>query len=145
MAKVGPDTTECTNCGHSIRVNASVCHQCGAENENRPGKSVSISHDPSNYETTVSDVWHYGVAACVGLWMVGFLLNSTSETLAGFIYLAAWIGLPLSAFFDMQYIRANSHWNPSTGVWIVGLAIPILNVMLGGVYLYRRHESLGRP
>lgn len=145
MSATGPDTVACHSCGTEIRLTASVCHNCGADNEERPGRSLSVTHDPSAVETTVSDAWYYGVAAGTGLWVVGLLLSGQFDSVAGFVLLAAWVGLPLSAYFDMQYVRANSQWNPSGLLWVVGLAMPLLNVVLGGVYLYWRHESLGVP
>lgn len=145
MSTVGPDTTECSNCGTEIRINASVCHNCGEENVDRPGHSISVAHDPSQYDTTVSDSWFYGVAGGMGLWIIGFAVSQPVEALAGFVMLVAWITLPISAYFDMKYIRANSGWNPNTVIWVVGFAIPLLNIILGVSYLYRRHESIGTP
>lgn len=139
----GPDTVECVNCEAEIRLTADVCHNCGAENDQKPGRTISTSHDPSEIETTVSDTWYYGVAAGIGLWIVGFLLSGVADSFSGLVLLVAWVGLPLSAYFDMQYIRANSKWNPQNGLWLVGLSIPVLNIFLGGAYLYRRHESVG--
>lgn len=138
----GPDTTKCANCGTNIRLTAEVCHNCGADNEHKPGRTISTPHDPSNIETTVSDTWYYGIAGGVGLWILVFVLSSVSETIAGLLMLVAWICLPLSAYFDMQYVRANSKWNPTTILWIIGLSVPFLNIFLGGAYLYRRHESI---
>lgn len=139
----GPDTVECSNCGIDIRLTAKVCHNCGSDNDRRPGRSISTLHDPTNLETTVSDNWYYGIAAGVGLWVIALLFSGLSETGAGFAMLIAWVVLPLTAYFDMQYIRANSKWNPNTLAWIVGLLIPFLNILLGGVFLYRRHETVG--
>lgn len=139
----GPDTVECNNCGKEIRLTAEVCHNCGADNERKPGRTISTSHDPSKIETTVSDTWYYGVAAGIVLWIIALLLSGVANSVGGFITLIAWIGLPVSAYFDMQYIRANSKWNPNTILWLIGLAVPLLNIILGGAFLYRRHETVG--
>lgn len=144
-AKRGPETTGCRNCGIEIRAAASVCHNCGAENDGRPERSVSIGHDPANIETTVSDFWYVGVITGVVLWFLSILLSGIVESFAGFLMIVGWIVLPLSAYFDMRYIRANSSWNPSLLLWTAGLAIPLLNILLGRLSLYYRHEWMGLP
>jgi hypothetical protein len=63
----------------------------------------------------------------------------------GLSFLFGWVGLPAAGYYDMQYVRANGSWNPNTLVWIVLLGAIFLNVVAGGVYLYRRHEVLGEP
>lgn len=40
--ETGPETVECVNCGASIRKHADVCHQCGVENQAKPGKETRI-------------------------------------------------------------------------------------------------------
>lgn len=145
MSNTGPETVDCENCGTEIRLTASVCHNCGADNVQRPGRSISIGHDPTNMETTVSDSWYYGVAAGTGLWVFSVLLTESAGAFADIIIFVAWIGLPLAAYFDMKYIRANSGWNPNTLLWIVGLAIPVLNIFLGSYFLYQRRDWMGVP
>jgi hypothetical protein len=69
--------------------------------------------------------------------------NSGENPLMAIFILAAWAILPVSLYFDSQYIRANSKWNPEIVLWSVGGAIPLVNIVAGSVYLYRRHEVLG--
>lgn len=62
-----------------------------------------------------------------------------------FLLLGA-VFLPIiGAYFDRQYVRANSEWHPSK-LWMVGLFFlyPI-NIFLALFYLYRRREVLGEP
>lgn len=149
----GPDEIFCRSCGEPIKKAAEICPECGVRNEQRgrstPREGVgSAEHDPAQYETTVSESWWYGVAGGTGLWFVIVVLASIDAgggAFGGFLALVAWIGLPLAAYFDMQYIRANSKWNPNTIVWVVLLAIWLVNIVAGAVYLYRRHEVLGVP
>lgn len=153
----GPDEVYCTSCGVPIKKQAEICPNCGVRNTNRDvgsktnagGSPTASEHDPSQYETTVSDTWWQGVAAGVGLWVLALALGSAAgESLgpiAGLIVLLAWVGLPLSTYFDMQYVRANSQWNPNTALWVVLTAIWLVSIVAGVVYLYRRHEVLGEP
>lgn len=153
----GADEIFCTSCGEPIKREAELCPNCGVRNKvNRspssqggPFNTRSTTHDASQYETTVSDTWWYGVAGGTALWILILLLSGTADgsvgAFAGFLALAAWIGLPLAAYFDMQYIRANGDWNPNTVLWIVLLLIWLVNIVAGAVYLYRRHEVLDVP
>jgi len=154
----GADELFCQSCGEVIKKEAEICPHCGVRNEKAkapsssqrsPSTQTPTKHDPSRYETTVSENWWYGVAAGTAVWVFIMILAGTvGDSLgafAGFLVLAAWAGLPISAYFDMQYIRANGAWNPNTVLWIVLLVIWFVNIVAGVVYLYRRHEVLGEP
>lgn len=151
------DEIFCRSCGEPIKREADICPECGVRNE-KSGSSSSqktasstptTTHDPSQYETTVSDTWWYGVAGGTALWVLVFIISGVAGdaigALGGFLALLAWIGLPVAAYFDMQYVRANGNWNPNTIFWIILLAVWIVNIIAGVVYLYRRHEVLGEP
>lgn len=146
----------CQSCGETIKKEAEICPHCGVRNKKAKSSSQRgntsrspTTHDPSEYETTVSENWWYGVAAGTGLWIFLMILSGaigdSLGALVGLIAIVAWIGLPISAYFDMQYIRANGEWNPNTVVWVILLAIWVVNIVAGVVYLYRRHEVLGEP
>lgn len=151
------DEVFCRSCGETIKREAEICPHCGVRNEKASSSTSqgatsstsSTAHDPSMYETTVSDTWWYGVAGGVGLWVFVVLLSGVARGSAGafvgLLALVAWAGLPAAAYFDMQYIRANGQWNPNTVVWVILLAIWLINIVAGAVYLYRRHEVLGVP
>lgn len=151
----GADEIFCRSCGEAIKEEAEICPHCGVRNEQATGStstaasSPSTTHDPSQYETTVSDTWWYGVAGGTGLWVVVLLLSAVAGdsigAVGGFLALLAWVGLPVAAYYDMQYVRANAQWNPNTVLWVGLLAVWMVNVVAGAVYLYRRHEVLGEP
>lgn len=141
----GADEVFCTSCGAAIKKEAEICPECGVRNENatRPSRSTPT-------ETTVSDSWWYGVGICVGLWVLVLLLPSDGisgslDALVGLLTITAWIGLPLSAYFDGKYVSSHSDWQPNAALWVIGLLVPLVNIVLGAVYLYRRHEVLGEP
>lgn len=155
--KKGADEIFCRTCGEPIKKEAEICPHCGVRNEKAGGSSSqktspstpSTVHDPSQYETTVSDTWWYGVAGGTAVWILIFILagagGDSAGAFIGFLALVAWIGLPVAAYFDMQYIRANGEWNPNTIIWMILLAVWLVNIVAGAVYLYRRHEVLGEP
>jgi len=150
------DEIFCRSCGETIKEKAEICPECGVRNEAGTQSSSrtatntpSTEHDPSQYSTTVSDTWWYGVAGGTALWVLAIVLSGTvGDSLgafAGLLVVVAWAGLPIAAYFDMQYIRANGNWNPNTVLWVIALSIWLVNIIAGAVYLYRRHEVLGEP
>lgn len=173
-AQKGADEIYCRSCGEVIKKEAEICPNCGVRNGKSTSKNSahdsksraqtssqsetssstsstkpSTAHDPTKYETTVSDTWWYGVAGGTALWILVMALvgagGDSFGAFAGFLILFAWIGLPIAAYFDMQYIRANGNWNPNTILWVVLLSIWFVNIIGGVVYLYRRHEVLDVP
>lgn len=146
----GPDEKYCESCGEIIKKEAEVCPECGVRNKGPSGTGGGgRSHDPSEYETSVGGTWWYGVLAGVVVWLIGFstfqMLPEPLSTIVAFIILIGWIVMPVAIFFDAKYVRANSKWNPSAALYIVGSLIWLLNILVGAVYLYRRHEALGTP
>ena len=165
------DELFCRNCGVRIKKAAERCPNCGVRNEmptaprrsrestdqnQGTGGGSSGRSEPAGesgqhrqYRTSVSENWWYGVAACTGLWAFLLVLVTVAPNaggaLAGLLVLLAWVGLPVAAYYDMQYVRANSEWRPSQFLWVVLLAVWILNVVVGAAYLYQRHEKVGTP
>lgn len=147
------DEIFCESCGEPIKKVAEICPHCGVRNiryERASTQMISkpqrkFIHAPSQYETTVSENWYYLVGACTALWVIGFVLMEIWEGAAVLIFIIAWIGLPIGIYFDMQYVRANSRWNPNTIGWLILSIIWFVNIIAGLVYLYRRHETLGIP
>jgi len=158
MAQKAVDEVFCRSCGEAIKKEAEICPHCGVRNQagtassKQQNSSVqsTIQHDPSQYETTVSNNWWYGVLAGTGLWIFVLIFASFEPTgglsaLLGFLALIAWGLMPVAIFFDAKYVRANSQWNPNSALYIVGSLIWVVNIITGAVYVYRRHESLGEP
>lgn len=158
----GPDEIYCRSCGSAIKKEAEICPECGVKNNAGASRnngsrqktrqvSNKATHDPSQFDTTVSDSWYYGIVVGIALWLLLFLMSSINptgsviEVVLGLVVLAAWSIMPVSVYFDTKYVRANSHWNPNSVLWVIAMAIWLVNLIAGAVYLYRRHESLGTP
>ena len=143
----------CRSCGEPIKKEAEICPECGVRNGgSTPNHRTKISnnspvHDPTQYNTTISESWYYGVIIGLGLWIMVFIAASadTGGAVIGLLALLAWILLPIAAFFDMKYIRSNSEWNPNSIVWVIAMIIWLFNIVAAAVYLYRRHEVLDVP
>lgn len=69
------DEVFCRSCGEVIKEEAEICPECGVRNEkaesSTPTSTSSLTvgkHDPSEYDTTVSETWYYGIAAGAVMW-----------------------------------------------------------------------------
>lgn len=153
------DEKFCRSCGEPIKKEAEICPHCGVRNEGAPRTvrrstatpaGATAVHDPSEYETTVSENWWYAVAFGVATWVLYILIASVVSDgllfgLGAFLALVGWIAMPVAIYFDAKYVRANARWNPNTALYVVGAIVLLANVVTGLVYLYRRHETLGEP
>jgi uncharacterized membrane protein len=144
----GLDEIYCRSCGEVIKKEAEICPHCGVRN--MPAKSPSLrKHDPTQYSTSVSGNWYYGIILCTILWIALIIFlpeepgDSGTDLLLGFGLLLAWACLPISLYFDIQYVRGNNEkWNPDTALWVIGGFIWVLNLIVVLVYLIRRRESM---
>ncbi|MFC7070002.1 SHOCT domain-containing protein [Halobaculum lipolyticum] len=147
------DEVFCSSCGAAIKIRAEVCPECGVRNDQhssngrgRRGRSNtsrsqqshrSGSHDPSRRTTTVSDTWHYGVGAAVALWSLAVVVPGAS-TIGAVCVLVGWVLMPVSIYYDRQWVRATTTWNPNKALWLTLSLVPGVNIVGGAVYLYRR-------
>lgn len=154
------DEMYCRTCGEIIKREAEICPHCGVRNEGGPqqlssqvessGKAEGVSHDPSEYETTVSGDWYKVVALGIGLWLIYLLgvsvmnVPDNNEVIESVAF-GAWLAMPIAGYYDMKHIRANSRWNPKTIPWVAGMILPGFSLIVGAIYLYRRHEVMGTP
>lgn len=150
------DEVYCGSCGEAIKKRAKVCPNCGVANERyerssgsqtttRRAANNSVSNpttertDPTNSQPTdVSDSWHYATGASIALWTVGF---GVPDTLAGLMFIIAWVLMPASIYFDTQWVSAKTHWQPDSNVWIGVSALPLINIPMGAIYLFRRYNA----
>ncbi|WP_135604109.1 zinc ribbon domain-containing protein [Methanococcoides sp. NM1] len=142
------DEIFCRSCGEIIKKEAEICPHCGVRNKPVKDKSPK-RHDPSQYQTSVSNNWYYGVIVSAILWVVLLFLlpeepgESSLDILLALLMLIAWFGLPLSLYYDIQYVRGNNEkWNPDTALWVIGGFIWLVNLIVVLVYILRRKESM---
>ena len=105
---------------------------------------------PDEYNPAVSDNWYYGVVTGVLITGVGMGIGiplteiiPAMDSIFGFLMMIAWIVLPISMYYDIQYVRANSNWNPVTGLWLIGSILLVVNIVVGLIYLLRRRGQMG--
>ena len=82
----------------------------------------------------------YAVTAAVAVGIVPYLLmEGDPSAFGGLLLLLSWIGIPASMYLDLQNAREAFGWDTDTWKWIVPGAIPVIDVVVGGVYLLDRY------
>jgi hypothetical protein len=94
--------------------------------------------------------WHSIVVGSIVVWTGLVALDQTlpaaavsgtaMDGITGLVALA-WIGLPIAILFDAVRIRGYTDWNPNVRVLVFGAAIPLVNVVVGAAYLYKRRAE----
>lgn len=142
------DEIFCRSCGVPIKKEAEICPHCGVRNMSVKSSSFK-KHDPTQYPTNVTGIWYYGILISTALWILLIIFlptepeNSPFELLMALVMVLAWFGLPLSLYFDIQYVKANNEkWNPDTALWVIGGFIWLLNLIVVLIYIIRRRENM---
>lgn len=59
---------------------------------------------------------------------------------------ASWGLLMMSLFLDGKYVTEHANWEPSIGLYVaVVLFFPVVGLLAGLIYLYKRHSYVGVP
>lgn len=103
--------------------------------------SGQTEHDPSEYQTTVFGSWYYGVAVSIVFWIIALAITDIAGTIGAILGLIAWVLMPVSVYYDRNFLRATTNWNPNLIGWIVLFIIPLINIVAGAVYLFRRYNT----
>lgn len=154
------DDRRCVGCGAPITQTDGFCAACGAPTPTNTTRSPSTVPDrPESTRTTsaLTGQWWIGVATSLGAWWlliivagpgqpgldVGYL--GASGTALQLINVIVWVMMPVAGYLDIQHVRENSNWDPSTPVWLLAMTVWLINLIAAAAYLYRRHEALGVP
>ncbi|WP_380675136.1 hypothetical protein [Salinigranum sp. GCM10025319] len=81
------------------------------------------------------------IARVVPVWVTG-LLTEIQGAIVVASYLVS-LAAPLVIHHDRQFVAARSRWSPSVLYYLA--VIPLANVVVTGLYLWRRHRYVGRP
>lgn len=89
--------------------------------------------------------WETALKTATGIWAVNYLVPASwipFDPLFGFLIFVSWIALPVSLYMDSKYIDPDKEWQMKRSL-LAGIALlPLLNVLVGGLYLVRRHYVL---
>ncbi|QIO22717.1 hypothetical protein [Haloarcula sp. JP-L23] len=94
--------------------------------------------------------WETAIAASVGFWVASLVLDyglprgtipdPLYDAMALFVLLT-WVAMPVGILLDAVRVRGYTDWRPNTRGYVVGAAIPFVNVVVGAIYLYKRRDA----
>lgn len=94
--------------------------------------------------------WRSLVAASLVVWVLlvgidlvvpeGVAPPVLVDAMAALVVLA-WAAMPIAILLDAARVRGYTNWQPNARRYSLGAAIPLLNLFVGGLYLYRRHAA----
>lgn len=104
-----------------------------------PARQDVGGHDPSMHATTVSDKWYAGVALGLVASLAGLVVPDAFGP-TEILFLAGWLLIPMSIYFDREWVRSATRWDPELPAWLLLTAVPLLNLVVGSAYLFRRYN-----
>lgn len=124
-------------------------------------ESTRIAVDSKSDETSsrhrASEKWYIGVALGVVVWTGFFVLASlvpsgsanglfgTLVDVYSALTIVTFFAFPVVIYLDCRHIESTFAWDRHTKTYLVGSVIPLLNIIVGVIYLVRRREVLGIP
>lgn len=97
--------------------------------------------------TAPSRHWEAVIVASIVVWAISFPLDHglPDGTLPEPLYDAmavlvalAWVAMPVAVLVDAVRVRGWTDWDPNSRWFTVGAAVPVANLVVGPLYLYRR-------
>lgn len=110
------------------------------------GTEILLERDGYYYEVCFPDdvshgfpYFHYVIGVLLVSWSILWLPGQQVPTkdITYFI----WVLLPVITYFDTEYVREWSTWNPHTWLWPVLSFVLVVNIPAGVVYLYKRRQA----
>lgn len=109
--------------------------------ESKSDRNVTTSSDTAR--AWITPGWHYVITLATAGWLPILLVSeitlSTGPLIAVFIGIV-WLALPTAIARDSRQF-AESEWKPRRWRWILGSLLPLVNLVVGPVYLLRRYEA----
>lgn len=102
--------------------------------------------------TAPSEKWSWVLIGTVVFWAASLAIDSSipDDTFPNPLYdalaallVVAWIAMPIAVLLDTVRVRGYTDWDPNTRGFVIGTAVPLLNIPVGVVYLYKRHQAFG--
>lgn len=121
---------------------ASWAHHHDTYPEPDPADEASVADEA--FEAAPPANWYYGLPAGLALVVLsGLLWWAGLGSIAAAPLLVGWLLLPVSTYRDVQYVRAETGWNPITGWWLLGVLLLPLALVVVPLYLLRRSLATG--
>ncbi|MFB6084205.1 MAG: hypothetical protein ABEJ94_08175 [Halorientalis sp.] len=103
---------------------------------------------------TVAGVWR-GIPILLVVWVLFLGLATTFpestrnpgpvQGITGIVLLLGWIGLPALFYMDAQEVGRTGDWKPWWPLYVLPSIVPVINVVVALLYLFRRHRKVGVP
>ena len=105
-----------------------------------PGEAESTSDAETAQPAAVdSTVWHKLIAVTTLGWLAVFAGGTVlSDAVFGLVLFASWIGLPVGIYLDSRRLPVG--WPTRTWAYILGSLVPLVALLAGVIYLWRRRS-----
>ncbi|WP_330630582.1 hypothetical protein [Halocatena halophila] len=106
--------------------------------------TTTVSVDESE---DTSSRWYYVVLGSWLGWLFLWIVVSSPLDLLipdaplGMIVLLSWVLFPIGLYNDCKHVTANSDWSPNEWLYSILSFIWAVNLPLGLIYLYKRHNA----
>lgn len=100
---------------------------------------------PWGFSPLAVGYWQYSVAVMIAYWVVIFVAPELNVALGPLSWVGlaiAWLGLPLTTYLDIRFVRTRYNCKPNVLLWVSLAFVPGLNLISGLLYLVRRYEVI---
>lgn len=114
------------------------------------GTAYCLRRYVATRQSPPTNLWRSVVAGAVGAWALlivldvllppGTVSGPAFEALTALLALS-WVAMPIAVLMDAVRARGFTDWDPNSRAYLIGTAIPIVNLVVGAVYLYKRREA----
>lgn len=89
--------------------------------------------------------WYWAILGATVCWVLVFFISGTApersllSAIAGIMMLVAWVLLPVAVYKDGGAAASYApNWFPHLWLYVLGALVPFVNIVISGLYLYRR-------
>lgn len=124
-------------------------------------KTVTASDSPSSgvgtkilsgagslFSKVSRDTYFRIIQGCTVVWTIMFLFAQINFTGAaaflGFVMTVAWVLFPPALYYEGERTERETDWSPRRKLYAIAGAVPFINALAGGIYLFRRKRAYKR-
>jgi hypothetical protein len=107
-----------------------------------------LSGAGSLFSRVSRDAYFRVIQGCTVVWTVMFLVAQINFTGAaaflGLVMTGAWVLFPPALYYEGERTERETDWSPRRKLYAIAGAVPFINALAGGVYLFRRKRAYKR-
>jgi restriction system protein len=119
--------------------------------ENHPN-DTSESSDELFLASIPNSVYYRCIQVGTAVWTFGLLLGligysgsgGTLDATVGVLAIVMWVAMPPALYYEGKRVGRGTDWTPYKTLYAVAAAVPFLNALSGGIYLFRRKRAYDR-